>query len=120
MSIPGRFMEIARDKLDREVFDSIYARAVELEREAMMRPAGGRIENPIVAKELAAHLNGEKRPAAHKPHAAVQIERRLEIEVGPADLGDLLRIVREGGRNVTITRQSMDLHQELVVNWRGK
>ncbi len=120
MSIPARFMKIARDKLDGAVFDGIYTRAVELERQAMMRPAGERIEAPLIAVRLAAHLNGEEKPPAPKPHAAAQIEKRLEIEVGPADLGDLLRMVREGGPNVTITRQSMDLQQELAVNWRGK
>jgi hypothetical protein len=121
MSIPAKFMEIARDKLERSVFDDIYARAVELEREALAKPIPERVHHPIIAERIAAHLNDENPPPPPpKRHAAAQIERRMDIEVGPLDLGDLLRVVRAGGPTISVIRQSMDLVQELEVSWRGK
>lgn len=114
-------MEIAKGKLDCETFDAIYARAVELERSEMIKPTGRRVEHPIVAEKIATHLNDEVQlPTPHRPHAAIQIERRLDIDVGPADLGNLLRVIHDGGPNVSVIRQLMDLQQHLVVNWRGK
>jgi hypothetical protein len=121
MSIPAKFMEIARDKLEQSVFDDIYASAVELEREALAKPTPERVHHPIIAERVTAHLNDEKPPSPPpKRHAAAQIEKRMDIEVGPLDLGDLLRVVRAGGPTISVVRQSMDLVQELEISWRGK
>jgi hypothetical protein len=121
MSIPAKFMEIARDRLERTLYDSIYTRAIELERELITKPIPERVQHPVIAEKIAAHLNGEKSPPPPpKPHVAERIEKRMDIEIGPSDLGDLLRVVRAGGPMISVLRQSMDLVQELEVSWRGK
>jgi len=120
MSIPAKFMEIARGRLDRELFDSIHDRAVELERRDQMRPAGASVDKPAVANRVAAHLNGEDQPERPEPHVAARLERRMDIDIGPTDLGCLLRVVNEGGPNVKVVRQFLDLIKEAVVSWRGK
>lgn len=120
MSIPAKFMEVARGKLDGSVFDEIYQRAVALDRkQQMIAPVSAPIEKPQVMARVEAHLNGESKPI-EVPHIQERIERRLEIDVTSTDLGDLLRVAKGGGPNVQVVRQVMDLVQECVVNWRGK
>ena len=77
--------------------------------------------NPIVAARIEACLNDVPAPPPPaKPHVAERIEKRMDIEVGHAELGDLLRLVQDGGPNISVTRQSMELLQEIKVLWRGK
>lgn len=122
MSIPAKFMEIARGKLDPVLYKEIYDRAIVLDRQQIdntSKPKNKPIDNPNVIERIEAHLNGEKQPT-QVPHIKERIERRLEIDITPSDLGELLSVVRAGGVNVQVIRQEMDLMQECVVNWRGK
>jgi len=120
MSIPAKFMEVARGRLDRAIYDEIYQRAVGLEHKRQIRPTtADPVDKPALASRIEAHLNGETRPP-EASHIQGRIERRLEIDVTLADLGELLRVAQAGGPNVQVVKQVMDLVQECVVNWRGK
>src|SRR5215472_6345756 len=122
MSIPARFVEVARGKLEQEVFDEIYARAVDLEREAAInqptyKPAG----TPALATRVEAHLNDQVVPQAEPiPHIAERLYKRLDIQVEQTDLEELLDVIRLGGPNVKTVRQSMEMTMEAIVQWRGK
>jgi hypothetical protein len=126
MSVPAKFMAIALDRIDRDLYDEIFKRAVELDHEEQIAASRLRrgssqdtINKPYLIERIEAHLNDEPQPV-EIPHIKQRMERRLDINVSKSDLGDLARAVKAGGPNVEIIKQTMDLVQECVLNWRGK
>ena len=118
------FMQIARDKLDAELFADILSRAVKaLRRQVEKAPvssADEKVEKPAVAKRVEAHLNDLPAPKREPPHAAQRIEERLGMTVGPRELGALANTIKAGGPNVQIVRTEMRAIVQCVVHWQGK
>ncbi|MCM8735938.1 hypothetical protein M5E06_17540 [Azospirillum sp. A1-3] len=124
MTIAHRFMEIARRKLDAETYDSIYAAAVAAERrrieEAPTLPADERVEKPALSASIEAAINDLPAPPPQASHVAERLEERADIQVGPNELGELKRMVRDGDRNAKITKTRMESIAEAEVSFMGR
>jgi hypothetical protein len=125
MSIPHKFLDVARDMLPKEQFDAIYAKAVAAERKAVLSapsvPPEDRVEKPRLATIVNNHVTGEKvKPAPAVHHAAERLEERLDLEVGPTELGVLANMIKTKDRNVRIVKQRMDCVLECEVQFMGK
>lgn len=125
MTIAHRFMEIARQKLDADTYDGIYAAAVAAERrrieEAPALPADDRVEKPVLSASIEAAINGLPVLAdPHVPHIAERMEERADIQVGPNELGELKRMVRDGDRNAKVTKTRFDSVVEAEVCFMGR
>lgn len=123
MAIAEFFIQIARDKLDPAVFADIQAKAVAAERRRVEAqptlPAVLQVDRPNMAARVEAHLRGLPKPKL-VPHPTVRIEERLDIKIGPNDLGELAQVVRAGGPNVKVNKQVMEAVLHCTVDWRGK
>lgn len=125
MTIAHRFMEVARRRLDAETFDSIYAAAVAAERrrveEAPALSADERVEKPALSASIEADINDLPiLPPPHTPHIAERLEERADLQVGPNELGELKRMVRDGDRHAKITKTRMESVQEAEVSFMGR
>jgi hypothetical protein len=123
MSIASRFIEIARQTLDPILFQELYDQAVAGERKAVEEaptlPARDQVHKPVLAARIEAELN-DLVIKPHQPHIQTRLEERMELDVGPNDLGQLARLVQAGGSDVKIIKRQMQCILYCEVNWRGK
>jgi len=122
MSIAEKFMEIARMKLSKQDYDSILSQAIELDMIDVMRPAQELkpVHNPNVAARINAHFKGEEFKAVAPAHVETQIKKRIDLDITPADLGELAELLRQNHPSNKLRKQHMRLIQEVEVTWRGK
>lgn len=123
MSISQRFMDMARDRLSKEVFDQIYADAVHNEREAVLvkpvLPAAEQIKKPSAEKIMTAHINNQPIPVP-VPHVVERMEERFDTIIGPNEMGILSRMILNGDSNVHIIKRRFDTILECEISFMGK
>lgn len=124
MKLNDFFVQIARSKLSQEEFDDLMSRAVAAERRRIdalpISPVRQHVERPVTAARIEAHLNDSDPPPFEAPHIAERLEERLDITIGPSELGALAAFVRSKGPNVKAFRTEMSKVVHYEVNWFGK
>jgi hypothetical protein len=126
MSIAQRFMDIARNKLSPEQFEEIYADAVANERKAVINapavsPDQRITEKPHLAAVVNAHLNDlTPPPRLTVPHVAERLEERLDVVVGPNELGVLAQMIQNSDKAVHVVKRRQDTIVECDVAFMGK
>ena len=114
-------MDIARNKMSKELFDEIYASAVAKERKAVLKePVVEKINKPHLASVMTAHLNNSVVTEKPISHISDRLEERFDLQVGPHELGKLSAMIKNGGQNVVIKRRRFDAIIECEVMFLGK